>query len=170
MRNLRSDEQCGYTPQGWKPSEQYLRELDACLSELSHEAPQTSECLCNMWETGAYSPWYVRQTLHSLEKIWRPQSQAVEYIPKVRFRIRKLTEREVFRLMGVDDADIDKIDAYRIKTTLKNGTVKEKPIPKSQKYKLAGNSICVDVLYHIFYQMFIAEPPKPKPIQKSLFD
>lgn len=72
--------------------------------------------------------------------------------------------------MGVDDADIDKIDAYRIKTTLKNGTVKEKPIPKSQKYKLAGNSICVDVLYHIFYQMFIAEPPKPKPIQKSLFD
>lgn len=88
----------------------------------------------------------------------------------VRYRIRKLTPRECFRLMDVDDADIDKIDAYRINTTLKNGTVKEKPIPKSQKYKMAGNSIVVSCLYHIFYQMFIAEPPKPKPIQKSLFD
>ena len=170
MRNLRSDEQCGYTPQGWKPSEQYLRELDACLSELSHEAPQTSECLCNMWETGAYSPWYVRQTLHSLEKIWRPQSQAVEYIPKVRFRIRKLTEREIFRLMDVDDADIDKIDAYRIRQTLKTGKVKEKPIPKSQKYKLAGNSIVVSCLYHIFKGMFIDEKPPLPPRQLNLFD
>lgn len=84
---------------------------------------------------------------------------------KTRYRIRKLTERECFRLMGMDDADIDKIDAYRIKATLKNGTVKEKPIPKSQKYKMAGNSIVVDVLYNIFYQMFIAEPPKPQPKQ-----
>lgn len=87
-----------------------------------------------------------------------------------RHRIRKLTPRECFRLMDMDDADIDKIDAYRIKTTLKNGTVKEKPIPKSQKYKMAGNSIVVSCLYHIFHQMFIAEPPKPQPIQKSLFD
>lgn len=78
----------------------------------------------------------------------------------IHYRIRKLTPWECFRLMGVDDADIDKIDAYRI-----SGTVKDKPIPKSQKYKLAGNSIVVDVLYHIFYQMFIAEPPKPQPRQ-----
>lgn len=68
------------------------------------------------------------------------------------------------------DADIDKIDAYRIKTTLKDGTVKENPIPKTQKYKMAGNSIVVDVLYHIFYQMFIAEQPKPQPKQLTLFD
>ena len=92
--------------------------------------------------------------------------------PKVliHYRIRKLTPRECFRLMGMDDADIDKIDAYRIKTTLKNGTVKEKPIPKSQKYKMAGNSIVVNVLYNIFYQMFIAEQPKPQPKQLTLFD
>lgn len=88
----------------------------------------------------------------------------------IRYRIRKLTERECLRLMGMDDADIDKIDAYRIRQTLKNGTVKEKPIPKSQKYKMAGNSIVVDVLYNIFYQMFIAEPTKPQPKQLTLFD
>lgn len=89
---------------------------------------------------------------------------------RTRHRIRKLTERECFRLMDVSVSDIDKIEAHRIKVTLKNGTVKERPIPKSAKYKLAGNSIVVSCLYHIFHQMFIAEPPEPKPIQKSLFD
>lgn len=89
---------------------------------------------------------------------------------KTRYRIRKLSPRECFRLMDMDDSDINKIEAYRIKVTQKSGTVKEKPIPKSRKYMLAGNSIVVSCLYHIFHQMFIAEPPEPKPIQKSLFD
>lgn len=95
--------------------------------------------------------------------------------PKVlpKYRIRKLTPTECFRLMGMDDADIEKIDAYRIKTVLKSGKVKEKPIPKSAKYKLAGNSICTDVLYHIFRCMFIPnqlENETRKAIQLSLFD
>lgn len=58
-----------------------------------------------------------------------------------KFRIRKLTPRECFRLMGVDDADIDKMQ--------KAG------ISNSGQYKLAGNSIVVDVLYHIFRKMFV---------------
>ena len=57
------------------------------------------------------------------------------------FRIRKLTPRECFRLMGVDDKDIDKIQA----TGLSN----------SAQYRLAGNSIVVDVLFHIFRKMFV---------------
>lgn len=59
----------------------------------------------------------------------------------IRYRIRKLTPRECFRLMGVDDADIDKIQASGISN--------------SQQYKCAGNSIVVDVLYHIFRKMFV---------------
>ena len=55
-------------------------------------------------------------------------------------KIRKLTEREVFRLMGVSDSDIDKI--------------KEAGISGSQQYKMAGNSIVVPVLEGIFTQMF----------------
>lgn len=58
-----------------------------------------------------------------------------------KFRIRKLTPRECFRLMGVDDADIDKMQASGLSN--------------SAQYKLAGNSIVVDVLYHIFRKMFI---------------
>jgi site-specific DNA-cytosine methylase len=55
--------------------------------------------------------------------------------------IRKLTPRECFRLMGVDDKDINTIQAAGISN--------------SQQYKLAGNSIVVDVLYHIFRKTFI---------------
>lgn len=55
------------------------------------------------------------------------------------YRIRKLTERECFRLMGVNDTDSDKI---------------REVVSKSQCYKLAGNSIVVDVLAAIFQQLF----------------
>ena len=63
--------------------------------------------------------------------------------PKIQshYRIRKLTPRECFRLMDVDDADIDKIQAAGISN--------------SQQYKLAGNSIVVNVLYHLFRKMFV---------------
>lgn len=63
------------------------------------------------------------------------------------FRIRKLTPRECFRLMDVDDQDIDKIQA----TGLSN----------SAQYKLAGNSIVVNVLTHLFRKMFIETGPEP---------
>lgn len=87
----------------------------------------------------------------------------------LRYRIRKLTERECFRLMDVSDSDIDKIEAHRIKVTLKNGTVKVKPMPRTALYKMAGNSIVVDVLYHIFKAMLIDEPPRQSK-QLTIFD
>lgn len=58
-----------------------------------------------------------------------------------KYRIRRLTERECFRLMDVDDADIDKMQSAGIS--------------KSQQYKLAGNSIAISPLYHIFRKMFV---------------
>ena len=54
-------------------------------------------------------------------------------------RIRKLTPKECFRLMGFDDADFDKASELN---------------SNSQLYKQAGNSIVVDVLYYIFKQMY----------------
>lgn len=56
------------------------------------------------------------------------------------YRIRKLTPRECFRLMGVSESDIDKIQSAGIS--------------KTQQYKMAGNSIVVDVLYYIFRNLF----------------
>lgn len=102
---------------------------------------------------------------------WEHNNMLVEPQPALRYRIRKLTPTESFRLMGMDDADIEKIDAYRIKTVLKSGKVKEKPIPKTARYKLAGNSIVVDVLYHLFRNMFIpADTAEPKKHEPSLAD
>lgn len=57
------------------------------------------------------------------------------------FHIRKLTEREAFRLMDVSEEDIDRIQAAGISRT--------------QQYKMAGNSIVTNVLYHIFRKMFV---------------
>ena len=57
------------------------------------------------------------------------------------YRIRKLTPRECFRLMGMNDCDIDKIQATGLSNT--------------QQYKMAGNSIVVNVLEAIFKELFL---------------
>lgn len=55
-------------------------------------------------------------------------------------RIRKLTEEESLRLMGMKEPDVDKL--------IRSG------IPKSQLYKLAGNSIVVDPMREIFRNVY----------------
>ena len=67
-------------------------------------------------------------------------SQDICYI-EPSYRIRKLTPRECFRLMGIRDDDIDKIQAAGISNT--------------QQYKMAGNSIVVNVLEAIFKNLFM---------------
>ena len=58
-----------------------------------------------------------------------------------KYRIRKLTPTECFRLMDVEDEDIEKM--------------KQAGIAKTNLYKLAGNSICVACMFHIFRKLFI---------------
>lgn len=65
-----------------------------------------------------------------------------------KYRIRKLTPTECYFLMGVREEEIKK---------LRNCGVSE-----SQQYKMAGNSIVVDVLMGIFEQMF-----DPKYVEES---
>ena len=55
-----------------------------------------------------------------------------------KLRIRKITPRECWRLMGFTDADFNKAQAVNSNTQL---------------YKQAGNSIVVQVLEAIFAQM-----------------
>ena len=90
-----------------------------------------------------------------------------------RIRVRKMTPKTAFRLMDVDDADIEKIMNATDTVTLKSGKVKtKKAVSKTKLYALAGNSICVNVLYHIFRTMFLENQPEnqiSKPIQPSLF-
>lgn len=62
------------------------------------------------------------------------------YVMQRNFRIRRLTCRECFRLMGLKDYQIDLIQNAKISDT--------------QQYKMAGNSIVVDVLEYIFSNLF----------------
>lgn len=55
-----------------------------------------------------------------------------------KLRIRKLTPKECWRLMGFDDEDFEKASQVN---------------SDSQLYKQAGNSIVVDVLEAIFKEM-----------------
>ena len=59
-------------------------------------------------------------------------------------RIRKLTPRETFRLMGFSDENFD--------------AAQKAGISNSQLYKQAGNSIVVDVLYYIYVELYKAIP------------
>lgn len=65
-------------------------------------------------------------------------------------RIRKMTTKEIGRLMGVDDQDIDKMTAV-----LAPGVVNS----------LFGNSIVVDVMTEIFGELFYEERKKPEEIR-----
>lgn len=58
------------------------------------------------------------------------------------YRIRKLTPKECWRLMGCSDEDFDKAQSVN---------------SNSQLYKQAGNAIVVDVLEAIFKQLFLTE-------------
>lgn len=62
------------------------------------------------------------------------------YQMEQKFRIRKLTPRECYRLMDVSEENIDKLLATDISMT--------------QHYKMAGNSIVVSCLYHIFKNIY----------------
>lgn len=58
-------------------------------------------------------------------------------------RIRKLTPKECWRLMGFDDKSFEAAEQVN---------------SNSQLYKQAGNSIVVDVLYYIFVELYKAMP------------
>lgn len=76
------------------------------------------------------------------------------YLMETGIRIRRLTERELYRLMDVDETDIN--------------TLLAAPIPRTQHAKLAGNSIVVACLYYIFRNLFVDTEPQAG-MQTKLF-
>ena len=69
-------------------------------------------------------------------------------------RIRKMTERECFRLMGLRDNEIDKILATGIS--------------RANAYKLSGNSIVTDVIENVLRTLLIEKDAEPGQ-SKALF-
>lgn len=133
--------------QRWGLSEQQFREFTSSLQKLSFEATPKKEKLYYMWKTNE-SFRLLRETLSEIQEIW----QSINIKPQESYRIRKLTARECFRLMGVKDEQFDRLHG----------------ISNSQLYKLAGNSIVVDVLEAIFKNLLMPETTDTKG-QLSLF-
>lgn len=84
-----------------------------------------------------YDPQGIAPTIHSMQGGER-QPKVMERNKSGRERIRKLTPKECWRLMGFDDSDYKKAKSV---------------VSETQLYKQAGNSICVPVLEAIFSQM-----------------
>lgn len=133
--------------QRWRLSEQQFREFTSSLQKLSFEATPKKEKLYYMWKTDE-SFRLLRETLSEIQEIW--QSSNIK--PQEGYRIRKLTARECFRLMGVKDEQFNRLHG----------------ISNTQLYKLAGNSIVVDVLEAIFRNLLMPETTDTKG-QLSLF-
>lgn len=102
----------------------------------NYEAGLISESRHNMTDMQPRTDG-VANTLTSVQK----DNYVVE--PKITEgnRIRKLTPRECFRLMGVKDEQFNQLHG----------------ISNTQLYKLAGNSIVVDVLMAIFNNLFLSD-------------
>ena len=87
-----------------------------------------------MQENGTVCPTLTTENTPSVLEEWTWEIDGEVY----RIRIRKLTPRECWRLMGFTDEDFDKAQEVNSNTQL---------------YKQAGNSIVVPVLEGIFRQL-----------------
>lgn len=88
------------------------------------------------------SPSFTRAPLEGLSRTLKADSHDAGVYDGI--RIRKLTPRETWRLMGFSDWDFD--------------AAKNVGISNSQLYKQAGNSIVVDVLYYIYVELYKSMP------------
>lgn len=91
-----------------------------------------------MIENGNVCPTLTTESIPNVLEPWTWEIDGVKYL----IRIRKLTPRECWRLMGFTDEDFDKAAGVNSNTQL---------------YKQAGNSIVKDVLMGIFSNMIDRE-------------
>lgn len=111
-------------------------EFDKSITEfeLKENEYDTSN---RVYHINGVSPTLTCDTEATVKKILIPQTTDGIF----KYRIRKLTTKEYFRLMGLSDADIEKIKCSGVSS--------------SQQYKMAGNSIVVSVLEAIFKNLLI---------------
>lgn len=87
---------------------------------------------------------FQRPPLKDLSRTLKANTHDAGVLTNPPFRVRRLTPRECWRLMAFTDEEFDKVQA--------------KGISNTQLYKMAGNSIVVNCLLALFYNLLI----KPK--------
>ena len=118
-----------------EPKERFFRQALETFEDSDADYGDTIDAYNRRVNSSGYSPTITT----------RPEGFKTAILPVTKdIRIRKLTPKECFRLMGFSDKDFD--------------AAKNAGISNSQLYKQAGNSIVVDVLYYIYVELYKAMP------------
>lgn len=118
-----------------EPKERFFRQALETFEESDANYGDTIDAYNKRVNQSGYSPTITT----------RPEGFKTAILPVTKdIRIRKLTPKECFRLMGFSDQNFD--------------AAKNVGISNSQLYKQAGNSIVVDVLYYIYVKLYKAMP------------
>lgn len=118
-----------------EPKERFFKQVLETLNENDCNSVDTINAFNKHVDKSGYSP-----TLTT-----RPEGFKTAILPVTDdIRIRKLTPKECFRLMGFSDENFD--------------AAQKAGVSNSQLYKQAGNSIVVDVLYYIYVELYKAMP------------
>lgn len=118
-----------------EPKERFFRQALEAFEDSDADYGDTIDAYNRRVNSSGYSPTITT----------RPEGFKTAILPVTKdIRIRKLTPKECFRLMGFSDQNFD--------------AAKNAGISNSQLYKQAGNSIVVDVLYYIYVELYKAMP------------
>lgn len=109
------------------------------ILQIGNLIPDAGRKFTNPQTGRVYDPQGLSPTINTAQGGQR-EVKIIETTPED-YRIRKLTPRECYRLMGFTDAEFDRI----------------KGISNTQLYKQAGNSIVVNVLAEIFNRLLTEE-------------
>jgi site-specific DNA-cytosine methylase len=126
LRDMWEQQECRCSSQGWESSEQFARELNESVQELSRKNTPSKKEMCGMWKTSKRTR-ILRETFAEIQKIW--ESVNVKSWREIK-TVRRLTPLEAERLMGLPDywTDVE---------------INGKPAPDSKRYKAIGNGMAV---------------------------
>ena len=106
----------------------FIRQLAACMSELSQQNTSSKERMHYLWQT-TKRVWVLRKALSEIQKIWEPICSETKPVQQSG-RIRRLTPTEASRLQTIPEW-------Y------------EWIVSETQQYKMLGNGWTVKVIMHI---------------------
>lgn len=118
-------------------------------SKLRRGRVQGDGRICPTLTCNSEHMWVI-DTLEQLERDADSGNQ------RARLRLRRPTERECFRLMGLHDDEISKL-------------TESQQLTANAMYKMAGNSIVVDVLENLFEKLLLPDAKDSKPASNALF-
>lgn len=70
LRDMRKQQECGCSSQGWESDEQFDRESSAFVQKLPHKSSSTAKDLFDLWSKGE-GIRILQQTLHKIQEIRR---------------------------------------------------------------------------------------------------